>query len=119
MRIGLGVYPDSPCFDRDRPSWQPYWFDTFSEEACRAERFVGINTTLNFRDPAPGYSPAVPDTALTSPYYITQQDILDAQQAKAREWAKTAIPDLPDTPKANWHWLVLAGAASLFLLRKE
>lgn len=31
---GLGLYPDSPCFDPTRPSWLPYWIDDFQESGC-------------------------------------------------------------------------------------
>jgi hypothetical protein len=38
---GFGMYPtnadgtDNPCFDPNRPSWLPYWFDTPTESACK------------------------------------------------------------------------------------
>lgn len=44
MKIGLGVYPTlddgsvNPCFDPNRPWYQPYWFDTWEEEACKHAR---------------------------------------------------------------------------------
>ncbi len=33
-RGGLGEYPGYYCYDASRPSWLPYWIDTFTEEAC-------------------------------------------------------------------------------------
>lgn len=28
---GLGAYPDQTYYDPNRPSWLPYWWDTWSE----------------------------------------------------------------------------------------
>ena len=33
--IGLGEYPGYRCYDANRPSWLPYWIDTFSESNCK------------------------------------------------------------------------------------
>jgi hypothetical protein len=44
---GMGVYPTlddgsaNPCFDPNRPSWQPYWLDTTDEERCKHDRGYG------------------------------------------------------------------------------
>lgn len=34
-RRGVGEYPGYYCFDANRPSWVPYWFDTPTESACK------------------------------------------------------------------------------------
>jgi hypothetical protein len=58
-RAGLGMYPDETCFDPTRPSWMPYWFDTFGEEACKANEFLWGNTTGNNAQPGqPGAAAA-------------------------------------------------------------
>jgi hypothetical protein len=31
---GLGEYPGYYCYDANRPSWLPYWVDSFTEEQC-------------------------------------------------------------------------------------
>jgi hypothetical protein len=31
---GLGEYPGYYCYDANRPSWLPYWIDSFTEEQC-------------------------------------------------------------------------------------
>lgn len=90
---GLGLYPDHPCFDPNRSSVFPYWVDTWNESWCAFERnFLGMDSRMNFEPPNPGYSPAVPSGALEEPYFITDEDVLDAQRAKANNWRQTAIP---------------------------
>lgn len=32
---GLGVYPGNACYDANRPSWLPYWFDDLTESDCK------------------------------------------------------------------------------------
>ena len=32
---GFGAYPGTPCYDPNRPSWLPYWFDDFTESDCK------------------------------------------------------------------------------------
>jgi len=31
----LAEYPGYYCYDKDRPSWLPYWLDDFTESACK------------------------------------------------------------------------------------
>lgn len=90
---GLGLYPDHPCYDPNRSSVFPYWVDTWNESWCAFERnFLGMDSRMNFEPPSPGYSPAVPSGALEEPYFITDEDVLNAQRAKATDWRETAIP---------------------------
>ena len=35
MRRGLREYPGYYCYDANRPSWLPYWFDSVAESACK------------------------------------------------------------------------------------
>lgn len=32
---GVGEYPGYYCYDAARPSWLPYWLDSFSESTCK------------------------------------------------------------------------------------
>lgn len=32
---GMGVYPDQPCYDPQRPTWMPYWLDDLTESSCK------------------------------------------------------------------------------------
>jgi hypothetical protein len=34
-RRGLREYPGYYCYDANRPSWLPYWFDSPTESACK------------------------------------------------------------------------------------
>jgi hypothetical protein len=43
MRVGLGLNPGDPCYDQDRPSWLPYWFNDVAESECES----GTNNILS------------------------------------------------------------------------
>jgi len=32
---GLGEYPGFYCYDKGRPDWLPYWWDTWGESVCK------------------------------------------------------------------------------------
>ncbi len=34
-QLGFGAYPDNPCYDPNRPSWLPYFFDDITESNCK------------------------------------------------------------------------------------
>lgn len=40
LNRGMGMYPTNtdgtpnPCYDPNRPSWMPYWWDTWTEGKC-------------------------------------------------------------------------------------
>lgn len=90
---GLGLYPDHPCYDPNRSSVLPYWLDTWNESVCAFERnFLGMDSRMNFSPPNPGYSPAVPASALEAPFFITDEELVNAQRAKAEDWRTSAIP---------------------------
>ncbi len=38
---GLGEQPGYYCYDANRPSWLPYWWDTWNESTCKAKSAVG------------------------------------------------------------------------------
>jgi hypothetical protein len=47
---GLGEYPGYYCYDANRPSWVPYWIDTFTEEQCNLtprNMVAGIASCIN------------------------------------------------------------------------
>lgn len=90
---GLGLYADHPCYDPNRSSLLPFWLDTWNESVCAFERnFLGLDSRMNFAPPSPGYSPAVPEGALQEPYFITDEEVINAQRAKAEDWRQSAIP---------------------------
>jgi hypothetical protein len=48
MMIGVGEYPGFYCYDATRPSWLPFWLDTFGESACKLKAAPGnIAACLN------------------------------------------------------------------------
>lgn len=117
----LGVYPDEKCFDPNRPSWLPYWLDTWNESVCEFDNnWLGIDSKMNFRSPAAGYSPGVPESALQAPYYVSQEDIERAQREKAEVWRKSAIPDPPsDEFKLPVLWVAVGVAVLVVFLRRR
>jgi len=58
--MSFGVYPDNPCYDAQRPSWMPYWLDTFGENACKWGLYPGADYGTIPNPPAP-YIPAPDD----------------------------------------------------------
>lgn len=52
MRASLGAYPDDPYFDPARPSWLPYWIDTFQESAAKWGLYPGARQPVS-APPAP------------------------------------------------------------------
>ena len=63
---GMGMYPDETCFDPTRPSWLPYYVDTFGEEKCKLNEVLWGNKTGNTVPASqPGADPqTVDNTAL-------------------------------------------------------
>lgn len=53
-RRGMGMYPGETCFDPTRPSWLAYYFDDFTETACKANELLWGNPTGNTAAPGPG-----------------------------------------------------------------
>ncbi len=102
---GLGVYPGTPtqepCYDPNRPSWLPYWLDTFSEEECWLERSLGKNTVLNFGAPTSPPAPASSTDMLTSPDSTGLDTSAATAQINAwKDWYPTAIPDTVTPPSS-------------------
>ena len=55
MRIpGLGLYPDQPCFDPDRPALLPYWIDDLTESDCKYNATNILGATANAAGEAVG-----------------------------------------------------------------
>lgn len=59
---GLGARPGDSCYNPDRPSWMPYWLDTFSEEACRYSEIVNGAFVKVPAPPPGGPAPSAPGT---------------------------------------------------------
>ena len=38
---GLAEYPGYVCYDAARPSWLPYWWDTWTESTCKLKQATG------------------------------------------------------------------------------
>jgi len=44
----LAEYPGYYCYDANRPSWVPYWWDTWTESTCKLKAVPGnIASCLN------------------------------------------------------------------------
>ena len=51
---GLGAYPEDAYFDKDRPSWLPYWLDTPTESERKYNAANLIQATVNAAGTAAG-----------------------------------------------------------------
>jgi len=76
---GLGAYPTDCFYDKNRPSWLPYWIDTPTESQAKLACFYGVagnvtaqevlNPAVSYPQPPPPILPkspqgtAVPDSA--------------------------------------------------------
>lgn len=123
---GLGMYPGTPtqepCYDPNRPSWLPYWLDTFSEEECWLERSLGKNTVLNFGQPTTGPAPASFTDMLAYPNSTgLDTSAANAQVTAWQDWYPTAIPDTA-TPPSSLNTLlavaVVVGLIYMFMHRR-
>ncbi len=63
--VELGAYPSDPYYDPNRPSWLPYWIDSFTEFAAKLSLWYGKGDVSNLRDVPPSVdlpAPAAPQT---------------------------------------------------------
>jgi hypothetical protein len=107
----IGAYPDQANYDPGRPSWLPYWIDTFDEEAKRYGLFPDVNLQRPYPDPVPLPRPAAPQTADELRNWTPAQ--LDARNKQNFEaWKKSALPynPVPDSGGSSY-FLILAAAA--------
>lgn len=120
-RLGLGVYPDSPCYDPDRPSWMPYWLDTFGENACKWGFYPGADHGVIPNPPAPVLAaPPNPSGAGWTPEQVataTHTRWIDSvlETIRKAEEEGTYRPGGPDpaVSPVQWVYLGLAGVALL------
>lgn len=56
QKLGMGEYPGYYCYDKDRPSWLPYWLDDFTESKCKwsPSTIVGNIVACTTGDPTCG-----------------------------------------------------------------
>lgn len=52
--VGIGAYPEDAYFDKDRPSWLPYWIDTPTESEMKYGATNIIQATVNAGSMAAG-----------------------------------------------------------------
>lgn len=104
LSMGLGMYPDETCFDVNRPSMLPYFFDDLTESQCKINLLTSGNTTGNTAQPGqPGVDP---------------QTVANAQAACASQggsWDSTHQVCTPDFLHQYGLWL-LGGVGVLALL---
>lgn len=126
---GLAVYPGSPCYDPDRPSWLPYWIDDLSESGCKFQFYPGVTTLANPPTPPAVPAPAAPQTAAQMLDYTPDQASIDTQTssvANAQNFLNTVMTAPTNTcgggtgdwTQATWNdtttwcttnWLIAAG----------
>lgn len=132
--LGVGVYPGSPCYDPDRPSWLPYWIDDLSESGCKFQFYPGVTTLANPPAPPALPAPSAPQTAAQMLDYTPDQASIDTQAASAAG-AQNFLNTVNLTPACDWtqavwndtttwcslNWLMAGGVGLgvlFFLLRK-
>jgi hypothetical protein len=114
---GMGQYPGDSCYNPDRPSWLPYWIDTFSEEACRYSETVHGAFVSVPSNPPGGPAPVGPSNAgqMTNPGEFTGIDSTPDYQAWAAEVAKGLNPGMDWSKIA----LLVGGIiAAIYIFRK-
>lgn len=61
LRVGMGAYPGDGCYDPERFSWLPLWWDSPKEAACM------IATALTTAKPGSGGSLLIPPPPPAAP----------------------------------------------------
>jgi len=105
-RTGLGMHPGDTCFDPTRPSWLPYWIDTFGEAACWDNEVLFSNQTGNT-------TPAGPSAAVQ-----TNAAAAAACAANGGSWDPSALTCTPSplgtlSPYLPW---IFAGLGLVIVL---
>lgn len=116
--MALGIYSDSPCYDRNRPSWLPYEIDTWSESLCKWERRVGLNTTMQAPPNPPPIHLAAPETEeqMVNPGEWTPQIAANETRTEYISETNKVIEEYLKTIKSNPTWLIIGAIAVVGLL---
>lgn len=111
-RVGMGEHPGFYCYDANRPSWLPYWWDTWGESVCKLKAVPGnIAACLNPFDPncastsEPGSWVNVREAA-GLPVADLNVDPTVSGPGIAEEGEATNAP--PQNPMAPLFWLAIA-----------
>lgn len=124
---GMGAYPDEAWFDKDRPSWMPYWIDTLTESAKKYGMYPGADLNRTYPRPPAPYTPAPPPISTDPRQYndpTLPQQADDATKARAKSWVDdvlvpffTGVDDETEKLKrSETPWLLYASLAAVGLL---
>jgi len=136
--LGVGVYPNDPCYDPTRPSWLPYWLDTPSESGCKWGMYPSVQTLAPVATPPALAAPAAPQTEeqMVSGTYTPAESAAETT-AQSQQTAQTffnqlaqsasygAVPTQCDPNAQDWtqpstwcpnRWLIVGGTVLAVVL---
>lgn len=124
-RTGMGEYPGFYCYDKDRPSWMPYWWDTWGESVCKVKAVPGnifscvnpLSTDCASTRESGSYFNARESVGLKPG--IPNKDASISGPGIAPEGEPTNEPELPPDAPSNYTVvaLLVAAVAALSIVR--
>jgi hypothetical protein len=129
------AYPTDPYYDPQRPSWLPYWIDTFDEEAAKYGMYPDAGSEplkREYPNPPMPPGPGVPENLPENPVdresaqgAVDSTIFLTEWQRQNQQFFEDLNARLEAEKKANeskvplWMWAAGAGLVVFMLARRD